>query len=135
MWSCQKSQDNSIPYDSADFSEEFRNHIHIVIDENSIKDNKASVKILLPDLIKIFDEVLAENPNKDENDLLNEVNTRLDKYSIEKQLEISVINNDGQWELKTTEDIDNALENSINEFLKYYLLQADFHKIDVKEIS
>lgn len=120
--------------DLTDFSENFRKHISIHIDENSIKNNIATISVSQPDLIKIFNEVLSQRTD-DEQQLFIEMNMNLNKYSVTNKIEAEVINSKEKWDLKTHEDIEYLIEESINEFLVHILLQSELTVINWEDMS
>ena len=133
--SCGRRSDNNESitdneFEISTFSEELRNYISIEIDETSIRNNTATVKIVQPDFIKIFDEVIALASSEQEAELLSTMINNLGKYTTEKHISTEVVNNGGTWQLKTSSEVEIEVQKSLDEFLKHFLLQGNFDKID-----
>ena len=124
----------SIKDDVISFSDDYRKHVIVEIDEASINNGVAIVNITHPDLIVAFENAMPKGNDSNEK-LFEEAIINFEKYTATGQISAAVIQNKGEWEIQSSREIDDYLMQKIDEFLLHYLLQTDFSDINFLDIE
>lgn len=118
----------ALPFQTIDAA--FYQRVKVDIDQSSVSDGKANVRITLPDLVKIVDALMSEQPDLSETEFFEEILAQMDRHVLEKEFIMGVTQNHGQWELSSSEEIDRVLGETLDEFLLHYLMQMEFEAME-----
>lgn len=126
--------------DNNELSKQYYSNIKITImnvEEGQNDKGKATVKVSLPDLKSVLDSILSKgedinNTDNIEESLLNTVS----KYKLVKEITLDVIKDDEKgWKLDSVEQINQLIDESIEEFLLYAMLNHDWDNFEYEEVK
>ena len=134
---CSDKKENSEAFEQKDLtignlSEQYQNAIQIEIDQKSIANGIATVKVTLPDLIRLFDEEMSNKGPDNESEITDAILKNLKKYSTTYEVQTEVEKVKGKWEIKSYEAISTCIDDSWNGFIWYHLSQVEFTPINVE---
>ena len=96
-----------------------------------------SVVVSLPDLEKIYENYTAEfSEAKTSDNVQKIIKKHVDEFTIEKELTAEVYKDGDDWRLKSTENIDELVNTTVDEFLAKVISNVEFetHEINLHEI-
>jgi hypothetical protein len=98
---------------SGPFAQELRDNAKVEIE------GAGSVKLIQPDLVKIFDEAISSG----DEDVIDYMRKNMAKYTVESMIQAEVAEKNGKWELKGNKEVNAELQKSVDQFVSNYLQQ------------